>query len=85
MMLSLLVGCARLISTTFTGTNKVNLTIAPLSDGYGINEGITFLSDSDKYILDFGLKENSSRLSIYKDASGYMNFECLISTIECTW
>ncbi len=60
--------------TTFTGTNKVNLTIAPLSDGYGINEGITFLSDSDKYILDFGLKENSSRLSIYKDASGYMNF-----------
>ncbi|HEY5268412.1 MAG TPA: hypothetical protein VII94_04735, partial [Candidatus Saccharimonadales bacterium] len=60
--------------TTFTGTSNVNLTVTPLVDGYGINEGVTFLSDSDKYILDFGLGENYSRLSIYKDASGYMNF-----------
>ena len=55
----------------FTGTNSITLTI---SGGSSFNEGITFLSDSDKYILDFGLGENYSRLSIYKDASGYMNF-----------
>jgi len=60
--------------TTFTGTNKVSLTIVPLSDGYGINEGLTFLSDLEHYILDFGLEKNASRLSIYKDVSGYLNF-----------
>ena len=58
--------------TTFTGTNKVNLTIVP--DGYGINEGLTFISDLEHYILDFGLEATKNRLSIYKDASGYINF-----------
>lgn len=59
---------------TFTGTNKINLTITPLSDGYGIDEGLTFISDLEHYILDFGLTSNSNRLSIYKDVGGYMNF-----------
>lgn len=60
--------------STFTGTSKVNLTIRPTFDGYGIDEGITFVSDMEHFILDFGLTKDSSRLSIYKDVSGYMNF-----------
>jgi len=69
----------------FTGTNKINFTITtPTSsgdyahgdgfDGYGINEGLTFISDMEHYILDFGLEKNANRLSIYKDVSGYINF-----------
>lgn len=65
--------------TTFTGTSKVNLTISPMFDGYGIDgygvdEGITFISDLEHYFLDFGLEKTRSRLSIYKDVSGYLNF-----------
>jgi len=60
--------------STFTGTSKVNLTIRPSFDGYGIDEGITFVSDVEHYILDFGLTKDSNRLSIFKDVSGYMNF-----------
>lgn len=60
--------------STFTGTSKVNLTLRPLVDGYGIDEGITFISDMEHYILDFGITKDSSRLSIFKDVSGYMNF-----------
>ena len=59
--------------TTFTGTSKVTLNIRPSVDGY-INEGITFLSDLEHYILDFGQAKDASRLSIYKDVSGYLNF-----------
>ena len=73
--------------SSFTGTSKINLTIStPIQDGYyidgynvgidgyGISQGITFISDMEHYILDFGLEKNSNRLSIYKDVSGYMNF-----------
>src|SRR5574337_1464185 len=60
--------------STFTGTSKVTLNIGPSSDGYGIDEGITFLSDLEHYFLDFGKDKDSSRLSIYKDVSGYLNF-----------
>jgi hypothetical protein len=60
--------------TTFTGTNKVTMTITPLMDGYGIDEGLTFISDLEHYILDFGLEQDRSRFSIYKDPSGYLNF-----------
>jgi len=60
--------------STFTGTSKVNLTIRPTFDGYGIDEGITFVSDVEHFILDFGVTKDSSRLSIFKDVSGYMNF-----------
>jgi len=60
--------------TTFTGTSKVNLTLRPRIDGYGIDEGITFVSDIEHYILDFGKTKDSSRLSIFKDVSGYINF-----------
>lgn len=60
--------------TTFTGTNKVSMTITPRVDGYGIDEGITFISDLEHYILDVGLEKDQSRLSIFKDVSGYLNF-----------
>ena len=59
----------------FTGTSNITLNI---TDGYGgIDEGITFLSDPDQYILDFGLDITHSRLSIYKDASGYINLRAI--------
>ncbi len=57
--------------TTFTGTNTLNLSIA--ADGYAYT-GITFVSDVDHYLLDFGEEKSKNRLSIFKDASGYMNF-----------
>lgn len=60
--------------STFTGTNKVNLTLRPRMDGYGVDEGITFVSDVEHYILDLGKSKDSSRLSIFKDVSGYINF-----------
>jgi hypothetical protein len=59
--------------STFTGTNTINLTI----NGTGpINNGITFLADPEHYLMDLG-QGPSSRLSIYKDASGYMNFRAI--------
>ena len=59
----------------FTGVNNITLNI---TDGYGgINEGLTFLSDPDQYILDFGKSTTQSRLSIYKDASGYLNLRAI--------
>lgn len=56
----------------FTGLNTLNVTIN--TGGVAIQEGITFLSDVDHYLMDFGKDKNHSRLSIYKDLSGYMNF-----------
>lgn len=60
--------------STVTGNNKVTLTIRPPNPGTGINEGITFISDLEHYILDAGLAPTANRLSIYKDVGGYMNF-----------
>ena len=55
----------------FTGVNTLNLNIP--ADGY-LNQGITLLSDAEHYLLDFGKAASKDRLSIYKDATGYMNF-----------
>lgn len=57
---------------TFTGTNSIVMTIA---GGTQIDEGITFLADTEHYLLDFGKSENQSRLSLFKDVSGYLNFK----------
>jgi hypothetical protein len=76
----------RLLAQTAAVTLNDNHIVVPSSspsppgpsDGYGgINEGITFLSDPDQYILDFGKSTTQSRLSIYKDASGYLNFRTI--------
>jgi hypothetical protein len=55
----------------FTGLNILNVTI---TGGGQINEGVTFLSDVDHYFLDLGKDKDTSRLSIFKDVSGYLNF-----------
>lgn len=57
---------------TTTSTNK-KLTFKIIG-GVNANIGMTFISGVDKYLLDFGDNENTNRLSLYKDASGYLNF-----------
>ena len=56
----------------FTGINTLTLSIT--GGAYGISNGITFVSDIEHYVLDFGKESGKNRLSIYKDPSGYMNF-----------
>lgn len=58
--------------TIFSGVSVVNLSIASGVDP--IDEGITFISDLEHYLLDFGKDKSRSRLSIFKDVSGYLNF-----------
>jgi hypothetical protein len=57
--------------TIFSGTNSINFSI---TSGGSFDDTITFVSDLEHYILDFGDTPSSSRLSIFKDATGYMNF-----------
>lgn len=57
--------------TKTTSLSKATVNI--VADGY-IDEGFTFVSDVDHYILDLGNSNNKSRLSIFKDPSGYLNF-----------
>ena len=59
-------------ATIFTGLHALNMTI--ITDGYAIEEGLTFLSDVEHYFIDVGRKKDRSRLSLFKDTSGYMNF-----------
>jgi hypothetical protein len=58
--------------TIFTGVNSLKFSIA--AGTTGIDEGITFISDLDHYLLDFGESATKNRLSIFKDVSGYINF-----------
>lgn len=55
-----------------TKTNNVTFNISNI--GY-INEGITFVSDLNHYLLDFAKEENKNRFSLYKDISGYLTFK----------
>jgi len=55
----------------FSGINSVTLSF---NGGGTIDDGITFVSDIDHYIMDFGENTTKSRLSIFKDISGYLNF-----------
>jgi len=59
--------------TIFTGTNSINFTVTV--NNSPINEGITFISDVEHFILDFAEDKSKSRLSIFKDVSGYLNFK----------
>lgn len=48
------------------------------ADGYVPNnsfDGITFMADNEHYFFDFGKGEGEDRFSLYKDGSGYLNFE----------
>lgn len=41
-----------------------------------LEETVTFISDKERYLLDVGgEEEDKNRLSLYKDASGYLNFK----------
>lgn len=55
----------------FSGTKSITYNI---NSGYLINQGITFISDIEHYILDVGEDKDRNRLSIYKDVSGYLVF-----------
>lgn len=55
-----------------TSVRSIKLTI---TGGLQINEGISFLSDLEHYILDFGKLKDQSRLSLFKDTSGYIVFK----------
>jgi len=55
----------------FTGTNSINFT---LGSSIAVDSGVTFVSDVEHYLLDFGVQETAGRLSVYKDISGYINF-----------
>lgn len=55
--------------STFTGTSSLRITI---NGNAPFDRGVTFLSDFNHYLLDFGKSETTSRLSIFKDASGYL-------------
>ncbi len=75
----------------FSGTNHQTFTLT--GGSFGLNEGVTFVSDLEHYLLDFGKDKNHSRLSIFKDVSGYMNFRVydkngvsfLVSADISTW
>lgn len=55
----------------FSGVKSVTLSF---NGGGKVEDGITFISDIEHYMLDFGEEATKSRLSIFKDISGYMNF-----------
>lgn len=68
------------LQSNFVGlrTGLSSLTsIIGTADGYDVpfDQGITFVSDLQHYILDFGETSIKNRLSIYKDAGGYMNLK----------
>ena len=56
-------------------TSGVSSLAFKISGAAPFDEGITFVSDNDHYILDFGEDKTRNRVSIYKDTSGYINFK----------
>jgi hypothetical protein len=60
--------------TMFTGGNNVRFTLVTVS---ATDEGFTFISDVEHYILDVGMETGRNRLSIYKNISGYINFRVI--------
>lgn len=62
-------------TTTKTLTLNFNIDgLDPVSDGYGL-DGVSFMSDDERYLLDYGTSLNENRLSIYKDGRGYLNLK----------
>ncbi len=57
--------------TTITGISNITMN---LSGGSFFDEGLTFIADLEHYMLDFGEAETKNRLSLFKEASGYVNF-----------
>lgn len=55
----------------FSGTSDLTFDITA---GTPISKTVSFISDFDHYLLDFGKEKTKNRLSLFKDVSGYMNF-----------
>lgn len=63
--------------------NQIKFELTIDNDGYCIDQpidgyscdGITFMADEFHYIFDFAETVDKNRMSIYKDGSGYLNFE----------
>ena len=62
-------------SSITSSNNKVVFNITGTSDPM---QGITFIADNRHYIFDFG-ENTKNRFSLYKDESGYMNFQIIDS------
>lgn len=62
-------------SSITSSNNKVVFNIAGTSDPM---QGITFVADNRHYIFDFG-ENTKNRFSLFKDESGYMNFQIVDS------
>lgn len=61
-------------SSIRSGKSSINFTITSATE---VHQGITFIADLEHFLFDFGNAPDSSRLSIYKDFSGYMNFRAI--------
>lgn len=66
-------------STSNIGTiaSGVNSFVYKLKNSGIINEGITFAADYEHYLFDFGNTANGNRFSIFRDASGYLNYRVI--------
>ena len=61
------------ITTTNTRiTIEFFIDYTDMVDGYGF-DGLTFMSDKEHYLFDYGETENENRISIFKDGKGYLN------------
>lgn len=62
-----------------SGTNKLIFSLnarAPfLSTPF--DQGISFVADREHYLLDVGQDPNKNRISLFKDAGGYLNFRAV--------
>ena len=56
-------------------TNEINFSLTASIDGYDHYSKLTFMSDERHYLFDFAEEDAKNRFSIYKDGSGYLNFE----------
>ena len=61
-------------NTGYSEWDDMFVDLVTANDGYQIGE-ISFMSDVDRYLLDYGNSLNENRISIYKDGKGYLNFK----------
>lgn len=57
-----------------SGPGSITYTI---KNSTAIAEGFTFTADYEHYLFDFGTDVNENRFSIFRDASGYLNFKII--------
>lgn len=67
------------ISSNGILTSGINSISYKLTNPAFINEGITFTADYEHFLFDFGKTIKNNRFSIYRDASGYLNYRVIDS------